>query len=137
MFMVVGAAGVLQMSRRRKKAAEVMLAGALGWSVAQRAKLIFDRLRPYQADETPRLIAEPTGSSMPSGHAAVVAGVATVLAEGSRPRRRWVWALVAAWVPMTRIHLGVHYPADTLVGLGLGRILGMLVLRLSARLPAR
>lgn len=137
MFMVVGASAVLLMRGRRRRALEVAAAGALGWTVAQRVKHAFDRLRPYQAEDTVRLIPEPTGSSMPSGHAAVVAGVASVLAADSCRRRRWVWAVVAAWVPLTRIHLGVHYPTDTVVGLGLGRILGTVVLRLSDRLFAR
>ena len=136
MFMVAGSAGVLLASGLMRRALEVSVAGALGWTVAQQVKKTFARSRPYQADQTRRLIPEPTGSSMPSGHAAVVASVATVLAAHSDRRRRWVWGALAVWVPVTRIHLGVHYPSDTMVGLGLGRMLGQFVLRLSRRLFA-
>ncbi len=137
MFMTVTAAAALLRAGRRRQSAEIMAAGTLGWVVAQEVKNVFDRPRPYQAEGTRRLIPEPTGSSMPSGHSAVVGAVATVIAHRSVPGRRWPWPLVALWVPATRIHLGVHYPSDTAVGLGLGHGLGLAVLALSRRLTAR
>ncbi|MEE8602614.1 phosphatase PAP2 family protein [Euzebya tangerina] len=131
MFMVAGAAAMLLAGGRVRRAGEVAAAGALGWTVAHQAKKVFDRPRPYEAEATPRLIAEPTGSSMPSGHAAVAMATATVLAGRAGPGRRWVWLLMPAWVPLTRIHLGVHYPTDTMAGLILGHGLGRLVVAVS------
>ncbi|WP_370327679.1 phosphatase PAP2 family protein [Euzebya sp.] len=134
MFMVVFAAATLSRLGHHRRAIEVLAAGTLGWSVAQQAKEIVDRPRPYEAEGTRRLIPEPVGSSMPSGHSAVVFAVAAVLADRSRPGRRWPWPIMALWVPMTRVHLGVHYPADTLVGATLGLGLGRAVLWAADRL---
>jgi membrane-associated phospholipid phosphatase len=134
MFMATTAGLALLRLGHRRTAAEVVAAGVLGWVVAQESKKAFDRPRPYQAEGVRRLIPEPTGSSMPSGHAAVAAAVTTVLSARSLPGRRWPWPLLAGWVPATRIHLGVHYPSDTVVGLALGHLLGRGVLGVSAGL---
>jgi undecaprenyl-diphosphatase len=135
MFMVVAATATLERMGRRRTALEVLAAGSLGWVAAHKAKEVVERPRPYQAEGVRRLIPEPTGSSMPSGHSAVVAAVTTILAGESTARRRWPWPLVTLWVPMTRIHLGVHYPSDTLAGLTLGHALGRVVLAVSGLRP--
>ncbi|CAN5256462.1 hypothetical protein BH23ACT9_BH23ACT9_29410 [soil metagenome] len=134
MFMVVWASVALERMGRRRAALEVLAAGNLGWFVAQTAKKSFNRQRPYQLEGTLRLIPEPSGSSMPSGHAAVAAAVATVLADDSVPGRRWPWALMAAYVPVTRVHLGVHYPTDTAAGAAIGWVLGRGVRAVSRRI---
>jgi membrane-associated phospholipid phosphatase len=133
MFMVVWAGATLERLGHRRAALEVLAAGNLGWVIAQEAKRSFDRPRPYQAEGTPRLIPEPSGSSLPSGHAAVAAAVATVLADRSAIGRRWPWVLMAVYVPLTRVHLGVHYPTDTLAGALLGHGLGRVVRAVSRR----
>ncbi len=135
MFMVTAAAVGLRRFGHRRSAAEVLTAGSLAWVIAHYAKTLVDRPRPYEAEQVRRLIPPPTGSSMPSGHAAVVSAVTTVLASHSRPGERWGWPLVTAWVPTTRIFLGVHYPADTVAGAVLGHGLGRAVAGVSARLP--
>lgn len=135
MFMVTAAAFQLRRLGHRREAAEVLAAGSIGWVVAHYAKTIVDRPRPYEAEGVRRLIPPPTGSSMPSGHAAVVSAVTTVLACHSRPNWRWPWPFVTAWVPMTRIHLGVHYPSDTVAGALLGHGLGQAVAAISGRVP--
>lgn len=137
LFMVVPAGAALARMGRRREAAEVTVAGGLAWLVGQRAKLAFNRRRPYQNEGLARLIPEPHGSSMPSGHAAVAAAVATVLAGRSLPSRRWPWMIMATYVAVTRVHLGVHYPGDTVVGATVGYGLGLAVRAGSARLAGR
>lgn len=134
LFMVVPAALALARLGRGREAAEVTAAGGLAWVVGQRAKLAFNRRRPYQNEGLARLIPEPHGSSMPSGHAAVAAAVATVLAGRSLPTRRWPWVAMAAYVGVTRVHLGVHYPGDAVVGASLGYGLGLAVRATSTRI---
>ncbi|MGI9017418.1 MAG: phosphatase PAP2 family protein [Euzebya sp.] len=137
MFMVVSAAATLYRMGHRWEAGEVLVAGSLGWFVAHKTKKAFDRPRPYESESTERHILPPIGSSMPSGHSAVIFAVVTVLGKRSLPSRRWPYPLVAAWVPMTRIHLGVHYPCDTLIGAILGHGLGRVVSAVSRRLQSR
>ncbi|HEY8340991.1 MAG TPA: phosphatase PAP2 family protein, partial [Egibacteraceae bacterium] len=74
-----------------------------------------------------RLVRPPTGSSFPSGHAAVGAAVMTVLADSAQ--RRWARTLLhglGAYVGWSRVFVGVHYPTDVLGGAGLGLALGSL-----------
>ncbi|MCL5003956.1 MAG: phosphatase PAP2 family protein [Patescibacteria group bacterium] len=61
--------------------------------------------------------------SFPSGHSFVVACIAALIA------RKKDWSLIfflpfSLLVGFSRIYLGVHYPSDVLVGLGLGFLYG-------------
>jgi membrane-associated phospholipid phosphatase len=83
------------------------------------------RHRPDRAGEgvsTSRHIAMPTSRSFPSGHtAAAVAfasGAGRVLPAASVP----LHALAAA-VGYSRVHTGVHYPADVVAGAMIGSII--------------
>ena len=78
---------------------------------------------------------KPNGTSWPSSHPAVLLAFLTVAARNldlSAPVRL-VLAGLAGIVGLSRVYLGVHYPADVAGGLLLGR--GMADLW-SAALPA-
>lgn len=78
------------------------------------------------AADAARLLRE---GSMPSGHAANAFVAASVLARRAR-WRRWRALLYAAAgaVALSRVFLGVHYPADVLAGAALGWAVAALVL---------
>ncbi len=124
-YAVVGTAAALAVAGRRRAAADVVGVGLAAWMVAQRSKRRVLRQRPYEAHGVRRLIKQPTGSSFPSGHAAVGAAVFAVLAHHAYPRtgRRRLFGALAAYVPLTRVYVGVHYPTDVLGGAGMGLIL--------------
>jgi membrane-associated phospholipid phosphatase len=123
-YAVVGIAGVLAATGRRRTAADVLCLGGATWAVAQAAKTRVRRQRPYEADGVRRLVRPPTGSSFPSGHAAVGAAVLSLLAARSRSRTgARLLAVLAAYVPLSRIYVGVHYPTDVVGGAGLGLLL--------------
>jgi len=89
--------------------------GAAGLNVV--AKLAFQRARPAL---WPSLVTE-TDYSFPSGHAmGSLAVVAALVFLTWRTRGRWptlaLGALFAAVVGLSRVYLGVHYPADILAG---------------------
>lgn len=121
LYAVLGTAAMLAATRRRRAAADVLGVGAAAWNVAQLNKTRVRRQRPYEAQAVRRLIRRPTGSSFPSGHAAVGAAVFTVLAEhaGSSAARRLLQA-IGAYVGLSRVYVGVHYPTDALGGAGMG-----------------
>ena len=123
-YAISGIAGVLALAGRRDEAIDALAVGLLAWGIAQRSKSLLDRRRPYEAEGTRRLLRPPSGSSFPSGHAAVAMAWTTRLGERSpaRPVRVGLAALGAA-IGLTRVHAGVHYPSDVVAGAGLGLLI--------------
>lgn len=130
-----GAAGVacaLAVAGHRRLAAEVLLMGSGAWLVAQAAKTRVKRERPYEAEGVVRLIRPPTGSSYPSGHAAVSAATMAVIAADGGNAVRAAARGLALFVAASRIYVGVHYPSDVIGGTGMGLLLAR-VWRTTAR----
>jgi undecaprenyl-diphosphatase len=69
-----------------------------------------------------RHVPMPTTTSLPSGHSAAAfafaTGVGQVMPHAAAPLR-----LFAALVAYSRVHTGVHYPGDVLVGSLVGSVL--------------
>lgn len=125
-YAVAGLAATLLASGRPAVAADVAGAGLAAWFVAQGGKTRVRRERPYQAQGVRRLIQPPTGSSYPSGHAAVAAAVMTVLVDQARPGYAGWFKALGGYVAASRVYVGVHYPTDVVGGAGLGIVLGAL-----------
>ena len=141
-YSVAGVATVLAATGRRRLAADVLGVGMVAWNVAQLSKTRVRRQRPFEADGVRRLIRKPTGSSFPSGHAAVGVAMFTMLADRSRGGlSRRLLQSIGAYVALSRIYVGVHYPTDVLGGAGMGMALGALwrgpLARLNAQVIAR
>ncbi|MGH2828868.1 MAG: phosphatase PAP2 family protein, partial [Actinomycetota bacterium] len=98
-------------------------AAATAWAVAQGAKSLFARPRPYHDGEVDVLVREPKGLSYPSGHPAVASALAGVLAPEVSPMVRPLLEKMPGFVAASRIYVGVHYPSDV-VG---GRLIGTAV----------
>lgn len=127
LYAVIGIAAGLAAMGKRRAAADALGVGAAAWNLAQANKRVVRRARPYEADGVRRLIRPPTGSSFPSGHAAVGAAVMTVLAEQAcSTRGRRLLSALALYIPISRVYVGVHYPTDVLGGAGMGLALGSL-----------
>jgi lipid-A-disaccharide synthase len=58
--------------------------------------------------------------AIPSGHTVGAFACAAGLVYAFRGRRRWLWWLPAAFVGVSRIACGVHFPLDVLAGAGVG-----------------
>jgi len=120
---VIGTAAALGAVGHRRLARDVMAIGSAAWLVAQGAKTRVRRERPYEAEGVVRLIRPPTGSSYPSGHAAVTAAMMGVIAADGDRLVRVLAAALVVFVASSRVYVGVHYPSDVLGGTGMGLLL--------------
>jgi len=101
---------------------------AASWTVAEGAKYLFNRARPFIWDtEIAPLTKTPSSSSFPSGHSATAAAGALTLSVLYPP---FAPALVmaGALVILSRVYLGVHFPFDVLAGVAIGTLTAAAVL---------
>ena len=122
-----GAAAAAIFARgRRREAADAFAAAVTTWLAGQGLKRLFNRLRPYEVEGHAHrlLIDRPSGASWPSSHPAVLLTFVTVAGRdlGLSPGARASMSLLAGAVGVSRVYLGVHYPADVAGGLLLGRV---------------
>jgi undecaprenyl-diphosphatase len=107
---------------------------AASWSVAEGAKYLFNRTRPFLWDtEIAPLIKTPSSSSFPSGHSATAAAGAITLSV-LYPLFAPFLVLAALLVVLSRIYLGVHFPFDVLAGAVLGTATSAVVLAVAGLL---
>jgi membrane-associated phospholipid phosphatase len=83
-----------------------------------------------------RQVSMPISTSFPSGHAASAAAFATGVASAF-PEAGIPLGGAAALVAYSRVHTGVHYPGDVIVGFVTGTALAQLVVAALARRPHR
>ena len=143
---VVGYAGLVwialavavALATRRSVVGVVGLTAICVWGadlLALAVKAMVDRSRPFEDPVGPEpLLTGTFGSSLPSGHAATSAAGAVVLGALA-PRAAPAFALLAIGIAYSRAYVGVHYPADVLIGAAIGAAVGLLGLRL--RRPLR
>jgi len=105
---------------RRTDGASMMLSVVLALCICDLVlKPIIDRDRPFDDLDLDVLVALPTTSSFPSGHAAsAFAGAVSVLMID----RKWGIAALtfAALVALSRIYVCAHWPTDVIAGALLG-----------------
>jgi len=89
-------------------------------------KPLIERARPCHIMDVHLLVGCGSGFSMPSSHAANLFGQAYFFREVAKPSSKFLIPL-AIVVALSRVFVGVHYPADILVGAALGTISGWIV----------
>ena len=99
----------------------LMSVGFMGTLVNQFLKITCRIPRPWVRDPDFTIVeaarAEATGYSFPSGHSTSSVGTFGVIAtEGRRLWLRLIAVALCFLIPLTRLYLGVHTPADVLVG---------------------
>jgi membrane-associated phospholipid phosphatase len=140
------AAGLAAFGGRRGRRAAlrgVLAIGASSAIVNLGVKSVYERTRPDRVDaKVPeaRHVPMPTSTSFPSGHSA--SGFAFAAAVGGEfhglaiPLR-----LLAGAVAYSRVHTGVHYPSDAVVGAilgaGTGQITAGVIDRLGPKVAGR
>ncbi len=104
----------------------LLLNGSLNASL----KLLLHSPRPYWVSAEVQALATETSFGVPSGHAQVAAGVWGMLA--SQIKKNWAWPaaiFVIFMIGISRLHLGVHFPLDVVVGWLVGFLILWIVLR--------
>ncbi len=104
----------------KKQGYYIMFVGFLGTVVNQFLKLWFRIPRPWVKDESFTIVesarAEATGYSFPSGHTQTAVGTFGAMARSrSEKWLRVISIIVCVLVPVSRMYLGVHTPADVAV----------------------
>ena len=120
---IAAAMALLGGSHGRRTAVEGLLAiGATSATVNLGVKPLARRRRPVRADPAPfegRFVPMPRSTSFPSGHAASAFAFAFVVARDV-PTLAVPVGLLAGAVAHSRVHTGVHYPSDVVIGSILG-----------------
>jgi membrane-associated phospholipid phosphatase len=124
---------------RRAAVRGVLAIGVTSALVNLGVKSLWDRERPDRSGTrvpVGRHVRMPASTSFPSGHSA--SGFAFATAVGHElPFLTVPLRSVAAAVAYSRVHTGVHYPADAIVGSIVGARTGHLVSALADRIAAR
>ena len=112
------------------------VAAGVAWVLANVAKVIADRPRPYQVMAGAVLRQSLAhGTSFPSSHTAVALAVVLALVPFLARPLAAVGIVYAVLVGWSRVYLGVHYPLDVLAGAGIGMaVAGAVLLALQALL---
>lgn len=131
---VAWATGFLREPREFADAYRLTLTQGVAYGLVYGLKRAVGRPRPYVTRAlVPRSSRHPVPggdryTSFPSGHAALSAALVT---SWGLSHPRWyvlgpgvVWAV---GVSLSRVHLGVHYPSDIVVGMAIGVGVGILV----------
>jgi undecaprenyl-diphosphatase len=128
----LSAAALLALSRgepgRRAAGAGIASVAATSAIVTAVLKPIGRRSRPDPvAEQVPlaRQVRMPRSTSFPSGHAASAFAFATSIGR-VLPREAIVLQAFAAVVAYSRVHTGVHYPADVVTGSLVGVVVAQL-----------
>lgn len=102
----------------------LMAVGFIGTMLGQFLKLLFRIPRPWVLDDNFTILEQARkaadGYSFPSGHSLTAVGTFGAVAAVSE--KKWLRNLciaIAVLVPFSRMYVGVHTPADVLVGSGI------------------
>lgn len=106
----------------------MLTVGFLGTQINQILKVVFRIDRPWVRDPAfspiEGAIEEATGYSFPSGHTQSAVGSFGSIARFTRKKwLRIVCVIICFLVPLSRMYLGVHTPADVLVSFAIATVL--------------
>jgi PAP2 superfamily len=97
-------------------------------------KMLFHTPRPFELAPglaSVKAMATAGGGAMPSGHAQNAAFVWGFLAD--RHPKAWfvsICIVITLLIAFSRVYLGVHFPQDVLIGLGIGLVISVVAARL-------
>lgn len=100
-------------------------------------KELIERIRPCHTLGDVRLLVDcGGGKSMPSSHAANNFAAALVLSIFFR-RETLLFFFIAVLMALSRVYVGVHYPADIIVGAVVGLLMATIVTFIVTRIAVK
>lgn len=140
-LVVAGVLATLGTKPRRAALTGVAAVGATSAVVNLAVKPALTRGRPERAESSrTQRVRMPTSRSFPSGHTASAFAFSSAVG-GELPALSTPLRLMATTVAYSRVHAGVHYPGDViigaLIGAGMGTAARLLAPRVGARVAAR
>ena len=97
----------------------VTISVAIAWFVVWMLKVALVIPRPGHTLPSVNVLTNATGSSFPSGHAALSMAIATALFV-YHPKIGKYAIMLALAIGVSRVYVGVHYPLDIVVGWAIG-----------------
>jgi undecaprenyl-diphosphatase len=127
-WVVAGIALAWLGGQKGRRAGLAVSVAALGttYFVQRIVKPVFRRKRPWVDRDIAVVGIRTTDPSFPSGHAAASFAAATAL-TAYYPKTAPLAYTLATGVAASRVHLGHHFPSDTVAGAALGVAAGSLV----------
>jgi undecaprenyl-diphosphatase len=106
---------------------QVALTLALGFALSAGIRMLGLSQRPFQTHEVHQLLDHAPGVSLPSDHA--TASFAIAIAVWFFVSARWgpYFTGFAALIAVSRVFVGVHYPADIMAGALVAMVAGLAV----------
>jgi membrane-associated phospholipid phosphatase len=141
LWLAIAAAIALAGGKRGRHAAleGVLAVGVTSAAINLGIKPLARRRRPDRADTSlagARQVRMPRSGSFPSGHAASAFAFASAVGR-HLPGLAVPIRLLAAGVAYSRVHVGVHYPGDVVVGFVLGAGTAAMTAAACDRFPSR
>ena len=119
--------------KERKLALLITIGIVVGAVLTFPVKFLIDRARPYDQIASARVLTPPEPDpSFPSGHTEMSFLAATVVSRFHPEYSRYLYAFSFV-VALSRIYVGVHFPADVLGGVIIGIIIGKLMILLAQK----
>lgn len=111
--------------KKEKKLALLLAVGiAVGALFTYPLKFLIDRTRPFDQIESTRLLTpSEIDPSFPSGHTEMSFLAATVVSRFHPEYSKYLYTF-SFIVALSRIYVGVHFPADAIGGIVIGIIIG-------------
>ncbi len=114
--------------------AESIFAAITAYGINALIGAFFFRYRPFVVHQLTQLIDHSsTDKSFPSDHTAIAFAIATVITAYNR-KAGIVALLIAFFIGLGRIYVGVHYPTDVIGGIVVGVCAGVLVVNIARML---
>lgn len=92
-------------------------------------RFLWHRPRPFAVDQITQLVEHVPTASLPSGHAAFYFAVSTVIYMYNKKAGIFFFA-ASFLIGLSRVFVGVHWPADILVGIVVGVFSAWAVVRI-------
>lgn len=119
------------------RAGETAVALLLGFLCNRVLRAMELSVRPFQTREVNQLMEHEPGASLPSNHATAALTVALVVGIFVSVAWGVLLGVLAVLVAISRVYVGVHWPADILVGGLIGLLATLVVWAVSRQLRRR